>query len=49
MIWGCFIKNNLSPLVRLEGKVTAAIYVDVLENNLLPFIDSLDNQENYIF
>lgn len=49
MIWGCFTKNNLGPLVRLEGRVTAAIYVDVLENNLLSFIDSLDNQENYIF
>ena len=49
IIWRCFIKNNLSPLVRLKGRVTAAIYVDVLENNLLFFIDSLDNQENYIF
>ncbi len=49
MIWGYFTKNNLGPLVRLKGRVTAAIYVDVLENNLLPFIDSLNNQKNYIF
>ena len=49
MIWGCFTKNNLGPLVRLERRVIVVIYVDILENNLLPFIDSLDNQENYIF
>ena len=49
MVWGCFTKNNLGPLVKLEGRITATVYVDVLENYLLPFIDSLNNQENYIF
>ena len=33
----------------MEGRITATVYVDVLENYLLSFIDSLDNQENYIF
>ena len=49
MVWGCFIKNNLNLLIKLERKIIVIIYVDVLENYLLPFIDSLDNQENYIF
>jgi len=33
----------------LKGRITAIVYVDVLENYLLLFIDSLNNQENYIF
>ena len=49
MVWGCFIRNKLGPLVRLEGKITAKIYIDMLKNNLIPFINSLENKENYIF
>jgi transposase len=49
MVWGCFTKNGLGPLVRLDGKVTAAVYVDMLENHLLPYLDTLDNKENYVF
>jgi transposase len=49
MVWGCFTKYGLGPLVKLEGRVTALVYIDVLENYLLPFIDSLDEQENFIF
>ena len=49
MIWGCFTKNKLGLLVRLEGRITANIYIDVLNNYLLPFINSLENKNNYIF
>lgn len=49
MVWGCFTKNGLGPLVRLEGKITAVVYINMLENFLLPYMDTLDNQENYIF
>ena len=49
MVWGCFMKNKLGPLVKLEGRVTATVYIDVLENHLLPFLDDLDDQENYLF
>ncbi len=49
MVWGCFIKNNLNLLIKLERKIIVIIYVDVLENYLLSFIDSLDNQKNYFF
>ncbi len=45
IVWGCFIKNNFSLLVKLKGRITAIVYVDVLENYILPFIDSLDNQK----
>jgi transposase len=49
MVWGCFTKNKLGPLVRLEGRITAAIYIEMLEKNLIPFINNLENSDNYIF
>jgi transposase len=49
MIWGCFTINKLGPLVRLEGRVTANIYIEMLENYLLPFINDLENKDDYTF
>ena len=49
MVWGYFTKHNLGSLVKLEGMVTGAVYIDVLKNYLLPFLDDLDDQENYLF
>ena len=49
MIWGCFTKDRLGPLVKLEGRITANIYIDMLENHLLPFINSLENKNDYTF
>ena len=50
MVWGCFVKNKLGPLVRLEGRITANVYIEeILEKHLLPFINNLENKENYIF
>lgn len=49
MVWGCFMKNKLGPLVKLEGRITANIYIEMLENNLLPFINSLENKNDCIF
>jgi transposase len=49
MVWGCFMKDKLGPLVKLEGRITATVYIDVLKNHLLPFLDDLDDQENYFF
>ncbi len=49
MIWGCFTKNGLGPLVKLEGRINATAYVDMLKNSLLLFIDALKDKENYIF
>ena len=49
MIWGCFTKNELGPLVRLEGRVTANIYIEMLENYLIPFINDLENKNDYTF
>ncbi len=49
MVWACFTKNKLGPIIRLEGRITAKIYIELLENYLLPFINNLENKNNYIF
>ena len=50
MIWGCFTKNRLGPLVKLEGRITANVYIEeILEKHLLPFINSLGDEDDYIF
>src|SRR5690606_29254541 len=56
MIWGCFIGNQLGPLVFREGSWNANTYIDILEENMLPLWRKLnsnkENQENesaYIF
>jgi DDE superfamily endonuclease/Transposase len=49
MVWGCFTKYKLGPLVRLEGKITAAVYIEILKDNLIPFINNLTDKDKYSF
>ncbi|KAG2458162.1 TC1A transposase, partial [Polypterus senegalus] len=35
MLWGCFIVAGTGRLVRIKGKMTAAMYKDILNENLL--------------
>ena len=49
MIWGCFVKNRLGPLVVLEGNITGQVYKKLLEDHLVPFIESLDDEKTYVF
>ncbi|KAG2470074.1 TCB1 transposase, partial [Polypterus senegalus] len=35
MLWGCFSAAGTGRLVRIKGKMTAAIYRDILDENLL--------------
>lgn len=49
MIWGCFVKNKLGPLVVLEGNITGEIYKNLLIDHLLPFIESLDENISFSF
>jgi len=49
MVWGCFTKNRLGPLVVMEGRITGQVYIELLENHLLPFIESLDDDITFIF
>jgi transposase len=49
MVWGCFTRNKIGPLIQVSGKITGSVYIEVLENNLLPFINELDNNLEYVF
>ena len=35
MLWGCFSAGGTGRLVRIEGKMNAAMYRDILDENLL--------------
>jgi len=41
MIWGCFAGDKLGPIAFISGTVNSDVYIDVLRNNLLPWIDVL--------
>lgn len=49
MIWGCFTRFGVGPLVRLRGKQSAKTYVEVLQDHLIPFLAGLKNKRKYIF
>lgn len=49
MVWGCFTKDKLGPLVVVEGTITGRAYINLLEENLLPFIQDLDDDITYTF
>ena len=51
MIWACFVGNKLGPIAFLNGSVNAQVYIDVLANKFLPFIDVLnaDSISNIVF
>jgi len=49
MVWGCFVKNKLGLLVILEGSITDAVYQELLENHLMPFIDDLGDDNTFPF
>lgn len=37
MVWGCFSSAGVGELSIIEGRLTSASYISVLENSLLPF------------
>lgn len=49
MVWGCTHGNRLGPLALCpEGKMDAIKYCNVLEEHLLPFWNSLDNDSIFM-
>ena len=40
MIWGCFISNKLGSIVFIEGSINSNIYISILYENLLPYLDA---------
>ena len=41
MIWGCFVGNKLGPIAFINDTVNNDMYIDVLHNNLLSYLDAL--------
>jgi len=41
MIWGCFIGDKLGPIVFINGTVKKEVYVGMLEEYFLPFLDAV--------
>ena len=41
MVWGCFIGDKLGPLVFIDRTVDKNTYIQMLEQNLLLFVDLL--------
>ena len=44
MLWGCFISTIKGPLVTIHGRATAFSYVNLLQVNLIPFMNALSDQ-----
>lgn len=51
MVWGCFMGNKIGPIVFVDESIKKEVYVSVLEQNLLEFIDVLkeDGVDGMIF
>ena len=49
MMWGCFSGKGLGPLVKVDGKMNRLDYINILEKNLLPFIQSKHRKQPYAF
>jgi len=41
MIWRCFAGTKLGPIAFIEGTVNTDIYIALLQDNLVPFIDAI--------
>lgn len=41
MVWGCFCNYKVGPLVLIEGRLNAEMYIELLEDYLLPFLNEL--------
>ena len=49
MIWGCFSGKGLRLLVKVNSKMNRLNYINILEKNLLPFIQSKYCKQPYAF
>ena len=49
MIWGCFAAHGVGILHLIDGIMDQHIYLDIVENCLLPSADLLFGRENWIF
>jgi hypothetical protein len=41
MICACFVYTKLGPIIFVKGMINAEVYIRMLDENLIPFIDIL--------
>ena len=46
MYWGCFSHKVVGPLVNIEGIIRKERYLNILQNNLPPVVNSIGYNEN---
>ncbi len=49
MIWGAMLSAGFGPLCFLKTNVTAPVYQDILEHFMLPSVDQLFKDADFIF
>lgn len=49
MVWGCFTQNMLGPLIEVEGKITGQKYLEILQETLPPFLESMSASSVHLF
>ena len=41
MVWACFVGDKLGPIVFVDSSIMKEVYINMLADTLLPFIDVL--------
>jgi len=49
MVWGCFSWAGVGNLVKIDGIMTADVYIDIINENLEESLLKLGIEDNYIF
>ena len=49
MVWGCFSGAGLGLLVCIDGNVNTVTYLEILAENLLPFVERLGGVRRVAF
>jgi transposase len=51
MVWACFVGDKLGPIVFMDSSITKEVYIEMLADTLLPFVDVLhaDGQADVVF
>ena len=49
IVWDCFINDKLGLLVIIRENINAKKYLEILQEHLLPFYESLGNDNIYFF
>lgn len=49
MVWGCFAWSGLGNLIKIDGIMTADVYIDILNENLEESLLKVGLEDNYIF